>query len=227
MVGYGSYDVEKGSWSDDTALTLATMDSILEKHGVDYDDMMLKFCAFLNSSKYTSGGRVFGVEQATRDSLMKYFTKRGEAIKCGSDESDSNGALMRMVPIALYTYYADIAEDNLLDMIRKTSSLTHIHEFSILGCYIYVKYIHFILSGYDKKSGCVIVSEVDKMSSVNVGDNIVTSGLSDKFPRGIYIGKVEKIVNDKYDVSKTLYVKTKQDFNNIHYVTVLKEKNND
>lgn len=84
-----------------------------------------------------------------------------------------------------------------------------------------------ILSGYDKKSGCVIVSEVDKMSSVNVGDNIVTSGLSDKFPRGIYIGKVEKIVNDKYDVSKTLYVKTKQDFNSIHYVTVLKEKNND
>ena len=161
MEGYGSYDVEKGSWSDDTALTLATMDSILEKHGVDYDDMMLKFCAFLNSSKYTSGGRVFGVEQATRDSLMKYFTKRGEAIKCGSDESDSNGALMRMVPIALYTYYADIAEDNLLDMIRKTSSLTHIHEFSILGCYIYVKYIHFILSGYDKYKAYDLVKELN------------------------------------------------------------------
>lgn len=84
-----------------------------------------------------------------------------------------------------------------------------------------------ILSGYDKKIGCVIVSGVDKTSSVNIGDTIVTSGLSDKFPRGIYIGKVEKIVNDKYDISKTLYVKTAQDFNNIHYVTVLKEKNND
>ena len=43
------------------------------------------------------------------------------------------------------------------------------------------------------------------------------------FPRGIYIGTVDKIINDKYDLSKTLYIKTKQDFNNIHYVTILKE----
>lgn len=84
-----------------------------------------------------------------------------------------------------------------------------------------------ILSGYDKKTNCVIVSDVDKTSDVKVGDSIITSGLSDKFPRGIYIGKVNKIVNDKYDISKTIYVKTQQDFNNIHYVTVLKEKNND
>lgn len=84
-----------------------------------------------------------------------------------------------------------------------------------------------ILSGYDKDSNCVIVSGVDKTSLVKEGDDIVTCGLSDIFPRGIYIGKVEKIEDDKYNISKTLYVKTKQDFNNVHYVTVLKEKSND
>lgn len=84
-----------------------------------------------------------------------------------------------------------------------------------------------ILSGYDKDNNCVIVSGVDKTSSVKEGDSIVTSGLSDMFPRGIYIGRVEKVEDDKYNISKTLYVKTRQDFNNIHYVTVLKENSND
>ena len=44
------------------------------------------------------------------------------------------------------------------------------------------------------------------------------------FPAGIYIGTVEKEESDKYNLSKTIYVKTYQDFNDLHYVTVLKEK---
>ena len=44
------------------------------------------------------------------------------------------------------------------------------------------------------------------------------------FPGGIYIGVVEGIESDKYNLSKTLYIKTEQDFNEIHYVTILKEK---
>ena len=83
-----------------------------------------------------------------------------------------------------------------------------------------------ILSGYDKKSGDVIILGVDKTSKINKDYKIVTSGLSDIFPRGIYIGVVDKVVSDKYDLSKTIYVKTKQNFNNIHYVTVLSEKTN-
>ena len=44
------------------------------------------------------------------------------------------------------------------------------------------------------------------------------------FPGGIYIGTVEKVESDKYDLSKTVYIKTYQNFNDIHYVTVLKVK---
>lgn len=31
MVGYGSHNVPEGTWSDDTSMTIATMDSITEK----------------------------------------------------------------------------------------------------------------------------------------------------------------------------------------------------
>ena len=81
-----------------------------------------------------------------------------------------------------------------------------------------------ILNGYDAESSHITVTGVDKMSNVKVGDTIVTSGLGGVFPAGIYVGVVQDIKSDKYDLSKTLYIDTEQDFNNIHYVTVLKEK---
>ena len=80
-----------------------------------------------------------------------------------------------------------------------------------------------ILSGYNKKTNTVKVTGVDKSSDVAKGDVVLTSGLGGLFPRGIYIGTVESIIRDKYDLSKTIYVKTSQDFNNLHYVTILKE----
>lgn len=81
-----------------------------------------------------------------------------------------------------------------------------------------------ILNGYDSKSRLLKVVGVDKTYHVSEGDKVVTSGLGGKEPRGIYVGVVKKIENDKYDISKTLYLDAGQDFDSIHYLTVLKEK---
>lgn len=81
-----------------------------------------------------------------------------------------------------------------------------------------------ILSGYDKDNNLVLISGVDSLVEINVGDVVTTSGLGGMFPRGIYIGEVETTTNDKYGLSKTLGVRMNQNFNNIHYVTILKEE---
>ena len=52
---------------------------------------------------------------------------------------------------------------------------------------------------------------------------ILTSGLGN-MPQGIYIGNVVSSETDSYDLSKTVYVKSEQDFSSINYVTILKEK---
>ena len=36
MTGYGSHPVPAGSWSDDTSMTLALVDSITDEKGIDY-----------------------------------------------------------------------------------------------------------------------------------------------------------------------------------------------
>ena len=81
-----------------------------------------------------------------------------------------------------------------------------------------------ILNGYIKKDNVIKVNGIDKTTNVNIGDSVLTSGLGEFFPAGIYIGTVERIESDKYNLSKTLYIKTKQDFDDIHYVTVLKAR---
>ena len=84
---------------------------------------------------------------------------------------------------------------------------------------------HFaIMNGYDKEKKVIYASGIDKTSPVNVGDTVVTSGLGELFPAGIYVGTVEEISMDKYNLSKILAIKMNQDFSNIHYVTVLKVK---
>ena len=81
-----------------------------------------------------------------------------------------------------------------------------------------------ILNGYDAESNLIKISGVDRSIKVEKGNVVSTSGLGGVFPGGLYIGEVEKIENDKYDLSKTIYIKTKQDFDSIHYVTILGEK---
>lgn len=81
-----------------------------------------------------------------------------------------------------------------------------------------------ILNGYDKKTKLIKATGIDKTTNVNVGDTVLTSGLGEFFPAGIYIGTVEEIKKDKYNLSKTVYIKLNQNFNDIHYVTVLKVK---
>ena len=81
-----------------------------------------------------------------------------------------------------------------------------------------------ILNGYDKETGLIKATGIDKTTPVNMGDVVLTSGLGGMFPGGIYIGVVDKIESDKYNLSKTIYIKTNQNFNDIHYVTILKVK---
>ena len=52
MMGYGTYDVPAGAWSDDTSMSLAALDA-LTKREWDYEDVMKNFVAWLKKDEYT------------------------------------------------------------------------------------------------------------------------------------------------------------------------------
>lgn len=133
MLGYGTYNMPPGTWSDDSSMTIATMASIVNKKGIDYDDIMLEFLAWIENGKYTQYNDTFDYGSTTIHGIYNY--KRGsEAILSGgADERDNgNGSLMRILPLA---YIPDIDYET----IENVSGLTHRHMRSKITCVFYIE----------------------------------------------------------------------------------------
>lgn len=162
MIGYGSHDVPAGTWSDDTSMEIATIDSFINKGCFDCKDIMMNFYYWLKENKFTAVGEVFDAGHTCIQSIIN-FSKGYELEKCGQNDlySNGNGSLMRILPIALYSYYKKIKEKEIIELTNNVSSLTHAHEISRLGCYIYVRYVMLLLSGMDKKEA---YSELKKIN---------------------------------------------------------------
>lgn len=161
MLSYGTYNVPEGSWSDDSSMMLATMDSITN-NGLDFEDMMKKFNEWISYAKYTSVDEVFDIGRTTLKAIVRYQSGL-PAVECGlkGDNYNGNGSLMRMVPIAFYAYAKNMEENDIIDLVRLSSSLTHSHEISILGCYIYVRYLIFLLNDFDRVQAFDLIKKLD------------------------------------------------------------------
>ena len=133
MREYGTYNMPKGTWSDDSSMTLATMNSILNKKAIDYEDIMNEFCEWFFKSKYTQYNETFDYGNTTSKSLMKYINGF-DAIKCGgnSTHDNGNGSLMRILPLA---FIRDIDYES----IECVSGLTHSHKRSQIACVLYIE----------------------------------------------------------------------------------------
>lgn len=130
MTGEGTYSLPKGTFSDDTSLTLATCDSIRACSGIDVADMRKRFCDWLYRGEYTSDGKAFDVGNATATALDQGFG-------CKHERSNGNGSLMRIAPLALI----DAADDE----IREVSAITHAHPLSTEACVSFVHILRDIL----------------------------------------------------------------------------------
>ena len=56
---YGTHNQPLGSWSDDTSMTLATMDSIIHKEEINTTDIGNRFLNWYRKNEYTPFGKVF------------------------------------------------------------------------------------------------------------------------------------------------------------------------
>ena len=114
MRGYGTHNQPIGTWSDDTSMTLCLVDSLSD--GLNYEDIMSKFKAWLVDGDYTPYGDVFDVGIATRQAINRYLSGIGP-LNCGgiSERDNGNGSLMRILPLLFYIqsfYGTDFQEED-------------------------------------------------------------------------------------------------------------------
>ncbi len=152
-----------GDWSSGTSLTIATIESFNEVNGFDYQDMMNKYLSWLMNGDYTSTKKAFNVGVTTNRALNNYFLGKMKPVDCGLNNADSNdnGSLLRMLPIAIYCYEKRLNFQEISELVNNITSLTHRHEISKLGNYIYVNYCILLLDGYDKYRAYELLKKID------------------------------------------------------------------
>ena len=140
MTGHGTYNVPKGSWSDDSSMALATLDVLRE--GINLDKIMANFVSWEQQGEFTPFGETFD-EGITCHMAIQNYRKSNDVTTCGlSDEySNGNGSLMRILPVCIYL--AKLQEEekmtdaDAISMIHAVSALTHAHVRSKMACGIY------------------------------------------------------------------------------------------
>lgn len=69
MIGYGNHWQVPGTWSDDTSLTIATIDSLV--HGYNPEDIAKNFVEWFDDGKYSANGYVFDIGSTTRFAILR------------------------------------------------------------------------------------------------------------------------------------------------------------
>ena len=157
MMGYGTYDVPAGAWSDDTSMSLCALDAMC-REGWKWDDIMNNFADWLENGKYTPTGESFDVGRTCLQAILRYC-RDGDSKKCGGidERSNGNGSLMRINPFVLWATMTFLNHSNdgywlWMGCIKRASELTHAHDRSIMGCTIYAYCLSFLLKEATRES---------------------------------------------------------------------------
>ena len=128
--------IKPGTWSDDGALALCLLDSLIEKDGLDLANLASKFLAWGGSGYLTVDRRVLDIGIQTSRALENLKGGTPPETAGPSDvRSNGNGSLMRALPLALWHRGSD---EELVALAHAQSLLTHGHVHSLVCCALYV-----------------------------------------------------------------------------------------
>ena len=152
MRGYGTFNLPEGSWTDDSSLTIALLESIRRIGKIDLDDIMENFMNWLYNGDFTPYGQSYDIGRGTMQAIDRYSRIRN-AKKCGGGEewNNGNGSLMRILPACIYCNVMETSgiysDCDAIDVIHSVGGLTHAHIRSNIACGLYFFMVKQILIG--------------------------------------------------------------------------------
>lgn len=139
MREYGTHSQPRGTFSDDTSMSIAALDAI--KGGeLDYLGTMKNFVSWYERGEYTSGGVAFDIGGSCYRAIHSFGDSDGACALGHGDSGEytcGNGGLMRIHPFALYAYYKEEDTARRMKMIHDATALTHAHPRCLLGSGIF------------------------------------------------------------------------------------------
>lgn len=128
----GTHGQLAGAWSDDGALLLCSVESLIEA-GFDPQDMGLRFVRWYEAGHWTAHRIIFDIGIATRQALDRISKGVASELAGGRDQYDNgNGSLMRILPVNLASLREQ--EADFVNRIARSSAITHGHPRSQMAC---------------------------------------------------------------------------------------------
>lgn len=184
MQEFGSWNQPKGTWSDDSSLTLCLADELTK--GYDLEKIGQSFVKWNKYGHWTAHGRLFDIGGTTRHSIARLI--KGESARFSGnifEEDNGNGSLMRILPLAFYLKDEENIE-KLYQTVKEVSSITHGHFRSVFACFIYVIFAIELMKGKDKKEAYHHVQKVALEFSENQGFNPKEIHLFERILKGYF-----------------------------------------
>ena len=155
--GYGTYDQPPGTWSDDGALMLALLDSLLSV-GFDTADQSRRALSWRDEGAYAPGALVFDIGSATSRALgdLAAGTRPKQA---GAVDALGNGSLMRILPLALVLREVD--DEELVDRATRASRVTHGSAEAQIACGLYSLIVRRLLAAEHDRAEVLVAARGD------------------------------------------------------------------
>ncbi len=139
MVGGGWLRLKPGQVTDDTDMSLCTARALVAADRWCLEGIADNFAEWLKSKPLDVG-------DTCRRGIRNYMLKGTTETPFNSWDA-GNGAVMRMLPVALFT----LGSPQLLEQYsREQAHLTHNHPLSDAACLYFGKLVHLALLGYSK-----------------------------------------------------------------------------
>ena len=148
MRGNGTFNLPKGSWTDDSSLTLALLDAINKKDGIDLQYIMRNFVDWLDNGKFTPYGYSYDIGRGTILAIEAYKRSHNSDTCGGREEwNNGNGSLMRIIPACIYCCEKQLTDDEAVKVIHSVASLTHGHIRANIACGLYYFMVKEVIYG--------------------------------------------------------------------------------
>lgn len=138
--GGGWLKLKRGQVTDDTTMALALGDAILQTGNVDALAVANSFNEWLRQKPVDIGNTV-------RRGIV-HFRSSGIPVVPYSDQAAGNGACMRSLPIALFTYGQP--QSRMKADSKRQAHVTHNNEWSDAACETVIEMIQYAFDGQDK-----------------------------------------------------------------------------
>ena len=78
-----------------------------------------------------------------------------------------------------------------------------------------------VLTGFDLERNELVMEQITSEAAIEIGNEVITSGLGGLVPRGLLVGTITEISLDSQGLGQRVYIEPATDFTDIQFVTII------